>query len=216
LFCFCFVVVVAHSCCCLGESSFSAIVADDVTGDGLVELIVAGRSGDIFALATREPAVGTNRWPSAENGLSGGTLTTLEHRGVRLLTGRDSPWLHGSEIQVEFDIIDKGPRNPPPAVPTLDRYRITVTLSNASVELASNDVGRHVVTLQLPEFVSLPHARLSVVVEDWWGQRYDDSVSVSLNVGLERLFKWMLALPVAGLALLLALAERILPAQASG
>jgi hypothetical protein len=194
----------------LGEPSASAVLADDLFGDGTLGLVAATLGGTVFGLATRSPYHPLKAWPAQGQGPHGaglvarwgwlGVAASPQCRAPRDVAGRD--------MVLEIDLVDN---RPVASRPRVQAYNVSAVYKGVGTrEMNAGDApvigvadslpapGRHAVRLPAPR--SRTTAVLSVELTDQHGLRYVDEFALSFHVHFHRLLKWMVALPLLGMA----------------
>ena len=211
----------------LGERSYAMPLAEDMDGDGLMDLVVVTMNGGVFCFGTREPHHPLKTWPAhvqAANGL------TARHnfQGIFALPDSRRPRDVGGEtLRVQFEIVDRraqaraqagggeagGASEGAPAA-----YNVTVKLVGVGVDemkggerpvigVADAFARPGVYTVEIPCPKTRTTAGVRLEMATAGGLRFEDNFSVSFHVHYYRLLKWMVALPftfmVAGVLALL-------------
>lgn len=73
----------------LGETSYSAVLVEDVDGDGLLELVAATMNGNVYALETGAPYHPLATWAGQVGGRGGGA------EAAACTVMRPWPWCRG-------------------------------------------------------------------------------------------------------------------------
>jgi len=91
----------------IGEPSFSMVLADDLTSNGFLDLLVTTKSGNIYCLGTSIPFHPSKAWLTPNQNRNG--YTAGKHRGIYVLEqSRQFRDITGSHFFVAFEIVDKG------------------------------------------------------------------------------------------------------------
>jgi hypothetical protein len=186
----------------IGEHSYTQVLADDLTGNGKMDLLLSTMNGNLYCFETQTPyspmrawrsqAQGRNVWQQRE-GFQG---VEIEGR-----LGRHAPRsISGASFDVEFTIHDKR------AAPTdLRWHRVEVRLGRGGALLLNRTYYRvHLSAGGMQTFrerLRCPAERtagvLSVSVVNEHGQLFEDAIAVTFNEGFEHVLNWVALLPFA-------------------
>ena len=179
----------------VGEHIYSMPLADDVTGDGTLDLLISTFNGQVLVVGTSTPYHPLNAWPSFPkhrlNGFTHGQLGisvpetergTLKHADIR----------GTSNLTITFDIWDERQITPG------DKRSYAVSISKGTNKLAPifqqtyELPGRYSVSVKMapPESVALV---VGMINEH--GQYFEDVVSVSVSTRFYVWLKYMLLAP---------------------
>eukprot|EP00752_Nemacystus_decipiens_P003264 g3021.t1 len=89
----------------LGERVRSMVLADDVDGDGTLDLVVGTMSGEVVALSTNVPFHPLNAWTSQVRGPLNG-FTHGGYQGVYFVGASDYDEMVGRHFALTFEIVD--------------------------------------------------------------------------------------------------------------
>lgn len=169
----------------LGENSYGMVLADDLTGDGKMDLLVAGRLGNIFCLSTPAPFDPELVVRSGEPGVMGGW------HGIHIEASRQQVSVYGDSFSFDYHLLDKRP------LPKPHNYRISLKMQGKSKgERMATDPGIYSEVLPCPPNV-LVNARVSIEMRNEFGQFFTDSFAVSCNQHFAKMMKWVVVLPFA-------------------
>ena len=186
----------------VGEHAYAQILADDLTANGKVDLLLASMNGNLFCFETHTPAAPLRSWRSQAQGRNvwqqreGFQGIVIEGAG-----GRHEPRrIAGATFDLEFTILDV--RN----APASRWYQIEVSLGRSAYLLnfthhapSGRGVAAHKQTfrkqLRCPE--SRTHGVLTVSMVNEHGQYFEDAIAVSFNSGFELVLKWVALIPFA-------------------
>ena len=84
-----------------------SVLADDVTGDGLLDLVVSTMSGNVYCIGTHVSYHPAMAWTSHMNGPSGFTVRDGYHGVWVTPASRAFHEVLGRWITVEFEIVDQ-------------------------------------------------------------------------------------------------------------
>mmetsp|Transcript_36612 Transcript_36612/g.46648 ORF Transcript_36612/g.46648 Transcript_36612/m.46648 type:complete len:884 (-) Transcript_36612:93-2744(-) len=178
----------------IGEHIATKVLAEDVAGDGLLDLLVSTTGGEVIALSTNLPSHPLNTW-SAElrdrvNGFTHGS-----HQGIYVLDHLTKYTSILSQfIPVTFEIVDER-RNLKEGEA---RYNVVIsrgtnTLTNLlEKEYTAPGIYTEYIDLGKPQYTSL-------YVSMWneKGQYFEHVFSVAYNTQFHETLKWMIAVPFA-------------------
>ncbi|GIL89184.1 hypothetical protein Vretimale_18615 [Volvox reticuliferus] len=203
----------------MGETSYAAVLIDDIDGDGMLELLSTTMNGNVYAFETGAPYHPLKTWTSQVMGPNG-QVARFDFAGIFATpSSRRARDVAGERLQVQFEVVDKrvafkadgtllpGGRGP---------YNVTVVLKGVGVrEMAAGDApvvgvadsfpgpGRYSVDIPAPKTQASAVVRLEMV--DSSGLSYADEFPLSFHMHFHRLLKWAIALPL-GLMLAVLLA----------
>jgi len=180
----------------LGEQSFSKVLADDVTGNGNIDLVIATKQGNIHCLGTRSLYHPLKTTPSRMN-----------YQGIYILDAtRSLPHVTGGSFNIHFEIVDN--RNITLLKDFVGLYRVRALLGGSIV--LHEEVFPYAGVFMLK--ISSPAKRITTnVVLELTNERNDiftDSYSVSFNTYFYRILKWLITLPFLGMGLFILFAKR--------
>lgn len=196
----------------IGETSYAMVLADDLDGNGQLDLLLATMNGNLYAFQSRAPALPEAVWPSEMLGPSGFTSPLGWFSVAATAATRQPRDVRGQHLSVRFSISNPGP---PAGNLSAGPYSTTISLRGVGQkEMAaghapvvgittSYDVpGTY--TLQLPCPKTRSTATIRIEVTNRRGQSVTDEFSLSFHIHFHRLLKWLLFAPlgVAGLTLL--------------
>ncbi len=179
----------------LGEHSYAMVLADDLTGNGMLDLVVSTMNGNVYALATQTPFDPLLSWTSANQGRNVHTAR-YNYEGVRLVD-RTPREVMGATMPVRFEIVDRRPTR------VRKQYKIRITVGGTIVlfEGKYEEPGLYSVTVDCP-----PHqvsGLLQVEMTDEHARYFTDSIKVSFNIHFAKVFKWILVVPFVTMAAVL-------------
>jgi hypothetical protein len=181
----------------IGESSMGMILADDLTSNGFVDLLITTSEGHIYCLSTGHALVSTSAtWKSRRDGRN--SFATGVWQGVRINEKtKQRHHVSGNKFAFSFEIIDERKARGANA-----RYQ--VSLWHGATKWFSGtfyEKGIHNVVIAAPSEIMSATLRLEVTNEH--GQAFFDSWNVGFNQSWYRTLKWLLALPVVFMSLAL-------------
>jgi hypothetical protein len=108
----------------IGETAHAMVLADDISGTGKMDLLVATINGNIYCIATAAKYHPLKSWPTQVLG-SNGFVARWNWEGIYATAGTRIPRdVRGLHLPVRFTILDKRPGSNSTKV----SYSITVTL----------------------------------------------------------------------------------------
>ena len=187
----------------VGEHVYAAVLADAVLGSRYLDLLLSTMSGNMFLLHTDiafHPLL-------ARTSSTSGQVDPMDYHGV-FFTAQTRQQQHhrGRHLSVSFRIVDRryAARHAPGSPPSFltPKYNVSISLGSRIVYSHWHyRPGEYRVSVSAGEQVQAAALlRLRMVNEH--RQLFEDSVVVSVNLHWYRLVKWLMLLPVAGMALL--------------
>ncbi|EFJ48005.1 hypothetical protein VOLCADRAFT_117761 [Volvox carteri f. nagariensis] len=127
----------------VGETSYAAVLVDDIDGDGALELVATTMNGNVYAFETGSPYHPLKTWTSQVMGPNG-QVARYGYAGIFATPSSRRPRdVAGERLQVQFEVVDKrvafadngtllpGGRGP---------YNVTVVLKGVGVrEMAAGE-----------------------------------------------------------------------------
>eukprot|EP00884_Botryococcus_braunii_P005749 jgi/Botrbrau1/15175/Bobra.0149s0040.1 len=195
----------------IGETSYGMVLADDLDGDGKLELVLATMNGNLYAFDTWQRYHPLKAWPSQVQ--AGNGFVARDNWAGLYATGSSRAWrdVRGQSLQVRFTIVDKRP----PVVlasgsqrnATHGPYTVFVTLQGVGLkEMNSGDQpvigmtdtfkepGTYTIEIPCPRTRSTATVHLEML--DPNQLRWTDDFSISFHVHFHRLLKWLVAVPL--------------------
>lgn len=178
----------------IGENSYSMVLADDLTGNGKMDLVVTTMNGNVVCLGTDVDYHALKAWPSREVG----------NNNVEMRDGRQGVYVldryrhhhdsSGATMMIGFEIVDKRP------VPGFGgkggKYTISISVGG-NLKLFTKEYDKPGEYL---EEVPCPARRQfsTIVVEmtNEQGQHFEDAVAMSFNMHFYRALKWLVLAPL--------------------
>lgn len=187
----------------IGETSYGMILADDVTSNGFIDLIVVSFEGHMYCLSTGAPLTSTSAtWKSKRDGRN--SWTTGIWQGVRVNeVTKERHHVSGNRFSFSFEIIDERQTRGPDAHYTVSLY----SGSQLWFRQIYTYKGIKSETIPAPADIMTTTLRLEVVNEH--GQAFFDSWNVGFNQTWYRTLKWLVALPVVFMTLAILLAKDV-------
>ncbi|EFC44640.1 predicted protein [Naegleria gruberi] len=175
----------------IGEKSYSQVLADDLTGNGKLDLLVSTMNGNLICLSTESPyhPLKTTAYQMQfengfkyRNGLYGIYIKNREYKDIV-----------GSKFAIEFEIIDNR-KNSKDHLPITYDVRVVLGASKVLFEQKYTQPGSYRVELTSPED-RLHNTMVSVEMRNEFSQLYTDHITLSFNISFFSFFKWMVVLP---------------------
>jgi hypothetical protein len=116
----------------MGEGTYSALLADDLRGDGILDLVYTSTHGGVWTLATERYPWRSLTWSGSSNGQS--VHTARNHIAVFFSEGSKDIDAWGREFEVGIDVIDAGTRGKTRSKPYSVRVRYATSFPPAPVE----------------------------------------------------------------------------------
>ena len=170
----------------IGEEVHAMPLAEDVSGSGTMDLVVATATGDVAVFDTGVPYNALNAWPGQ---LRGGRNGFVHGRaqGVRVVGGAGCRTVIGNAVQLRIEIVDVGGRGAP--------YDVAVATGAAKrvARFLYEKPGAYTLVLPLP---APGHTPVTVSMTTHHGLFYEDSTCIRYNVDFYRPLKFALLLPL--------------------
>eukprot|EP01026_Neomeris_dumetosa_P062169 TRINITY_DN5875_c0_g1_i5.p2 TRINITY_DN5875_c0_g1~~TRINITY_DN5875_c0_g1_i5.p2 ORF type:complete len:341 (+),score=48.23 TRINITY_DN5875_c0_g1_i5:216-1238(+) len=181
----------------IGEVSYTMVLADDLTGNGKLDLLVSTMNGNLYAYET--PAdyhpLRVQQSQTANN-----QIARFDWEGVYADAASRAPQdIMGQKFQVKFQIIDKRPYVGGP-------YNVKIMLQGVGVEDMNqgekpvigmsesySEAGSYMLEIPCPR--SRVTATIHIEMKDELGFVFEDDYSLSFHMHFHRLLKWLIVLP---------------------
>ncbi|GKV10119.1 hypothetical protein SLEP1_g21529 [Rubroshorea leprosula] len=186
----------------IGETSYSAVLADNVDGGDDLDLIVTTMNGNVFCFSTPAPHHPLKAWRSTNQGRNNAAYR-YNREGIYVThSSRAFRDEEGKSFWVEIEIVDKhrypsGNQGP---------YNVTTTLlvpGNYQGErrIRQNQIfnipGRY--RIKLPTVGVRTTGTIVVEMVDKNGLYFSDDFSLTFHMHYYKLLKWLLVLPMLGM-----------------
>lgn len=202
----------------IGEVSYAMVLADDLNGNGKMDLLVSTMNGNVYAFETASEYHPLKVWNSQLQGCNN-MVARYGYQGIYATPATRMPRdVRGQTLSVRFDILDN---RPPALMPSQDAagepkslrgpYRVTVTLVGVGVEemnmgdqpvIGMMDTfdapGTYTMEIPCPRTRSTATVRIDMADESQI--IFSDEFSLSFHIHFYRLFKWMVLLPFTMMA----------------
>lgn len=177
----------------IGEKAYSMVLADDVTGNGQMDLIVSTMNGNIINLGTEVPYDAMKSWTSREVGNNNvemrdgrqGIVVTPEYR-----SHRDNV---GATMMMGFEIVDTRPVKGFGKGKATYKVKISVGGNTVLFTKTYDAPGKYLEELPCP--ARRQYSTVYVQMVNELGQHFEDKVAMSFNMRFYRALKWVLVIP---------------------
>lgn len=185
----------------IGEHSYTQVLADDMTGDGKMDLLVSTMNGNLYCFETSTPYSPLRSWRSQAQGRNvWQPREGFQGVAIESCCGRHTPRaVSGANFELEFTLHDQRD------APQRRWHRVEARLGRAWLLLnRTYHPPTSTRTLRVHEQLRCPTERargvLTVSFVNEHGQYFEDAVVVSFNENFELVLKWAALLPF-GLAI---------------
>eukprot|EP00003_Mantamonas_plastica_P018579 TRINITY_DN3036_c0_g1_i5.p1 TRINITY_DN3036_c0_g1~~TRINITY_DN3036_c0_g1_i5.p1 ORF type:complete len:586 (+),score=200.78 TRINITY_DN3036_c0_g1_i5:900-2657(+) len=184
----------------LGETSFSQVLTDDLTGNGKMDLLVSTMNGNVYAFATQSKYHPLKTWTAQAQGRNGFTYRENYHGIYVLPSSRKNRDMAGFMMTLQFEVVDNRPNS--------DRereYKVRVSIGGSQTLFEKNYTKPGIYQEQVPCPNQRRVATVLVEMTNEQGQYFSDSFPMSFNMHFYRTLKWFLVVPfvLMGLVLLM-------------
>lgn len=177
----------------IGENSYAMVLADDITNDGYMDLVVSTMNGNVYLLSTNTVFHPLKAWTSQTQGLNG--FTAKEgYMGVMISeTSRVHRDVVGDHFKILFEIVDR--RTPPRRDLHHQKYHVKITVGRSITILSKTYYrpGRYVQIVRTPP--ERMQTTLYITMSNEFHQVFEDSIPISFNLHFYNTIKWLLILP---------------------
>ncbi|CAN0204749.1 unnamed protein product, partial [Scytosiphon promiscuus] len=192
----------------LGERVRSMVLADDVDGDGTLDLVVGTMSGEVVALSANVPFHPLNAWSSQVRGPLNG-FTHGGYQGVYVLgSPSDYGEMVGRHFALTFEIVDRAAekrklQSPGAATGTRGTnkpYQVKIFAGTEEIfrrDYSHPGVQTETISLNAPRRALL---RVEMTIQPQ-RQVFEDHVFVGYNTRFHVTLKWMIVTPMVVAAL---------------
>ncbi|GET90999.1 fg-GAP repeat protein, putative [Leishmania tarentolae] len=186
----------------IDEKSSSMVLADDVLGNGQMDLVVTTINGGVYVFQTSTPYTAMNAWPSKTKGVNGFSASG-NYIGIAISpnfrTFRD---IQGDTFNIEFTIYDSRP------VSANRSYTVDITVGTRIrlFRQRFDKPGTHIVRLRAP--LERLYSSLNVALTLPNGQSFTDSISLSFNMNFMAAIKYTLVVPFLAVSAALMLVHK--------
>jgi len=186
----------------IGENAYGMVLADDLSGDGHLDLVVSTMNGNVYVLNTETRFHPLKAWTSQTQGLNG--FTAKEgYQGIMISPeSRVQRDVVGDHFKIMFEIVDQRPH----ARGSFHRkYHVRITVGRSVVVLSKT----YYRATRFVEIVRAPTQRMQgtlyLTMRNEYGQYFEDSLPISFNMHFYNAIKWLVLLPFGLLAVVLSL-----------
>ena len=177
----------------LGHKTYASVVADDLTGNGRMDLVVATLSGHVIALSTAAPYHPLKSWPSKIQSMNGLTARA-GHLGIYVEGSSRVPRdIIGEMFPIQFTILDDRLARRRSMHGSL--YFVTVTIGTGLVVMAKLYTYPGTYMEYVPTPAESVYGTVTVTMQVATGQRFSDSYAVSFNMHFLDAAKYMVLIP---------------------
>jgi len=165
------------------------VLADDITGNGMMDLVVTSGQSAIYTLSTDMPYHPLNAWTKEAHGRN--VFTTTLHQGVFFSQlDRRHRDVVGSSFWMNFEIVDRRKTR------TDAYYDVQIKLRR---DLDPIFAGRYstpgIKTVELPAPSERMSGTLRIEMTNEHQQFFQDSITLTFNMSFYRSIKWVIILP---------------------
>jgi hypothetical protein len=160
----------------IDEKASAMVLADDVTGNGKMDLVVTTIQGGVYVFETQALFDPLNSWPSKTKGVNVATAG-LHHVGISITPSYRQPRdVRGDRFQLQF-VIEDSRQNV-----TAQQYTVNVYIGSRIrvFHRVFRTAGIQTITVHTP--LERMYASVTVVMGLPNGQLFTDSVAVSFNM----------------------------------
>ena len=174
----------------LGEKSYSMVLADDLTGNGLMDLVVTTISGGVTVFETKTPFHPLKAWPRRLKSFNGATANE-GHLGVFFeKQSRFHRDIRGDRFKMLVNIRDDRPHQTGFRI-----YTIIVFAGTHIILGMRKSLEAKAISLELPCPAQRMYTTLRVVMVTNEGLVFEDSVAVSFNMHFLETIKYLVVVP---------------------
>ncbi len=187
----------------IGEHSYTQVLADDLTGNGRLDLLLSTMNGNLFCFETLTPAAPMRSWRSQgqgrnvfrqREGWQGVAIESGGRGGARALA------VSGASFVLEFSVLDarRVPRSREHhVVVRLGRARVLFNATYVSSAPERADAATQRYRVEIPCPTERFDGLLTLTMTNEHGQYFEDVVAISFSEGFERVLKWAAFVPFA-------------------
>eukprot|EP00754_Rhynchopus_humris_P014422 Rhum_TRINITY_DN14386_c7_g1::Rhum_TRINITY_DN14386_c7_g1_i1::g.84049::m.84049 len=184
----------------IGEHVYAQVLADDLDGNGNLDLVVATMNGNIYALQTKAPYHPLKAWTSGVQGLNGMTAKEGNVGVYALQSSRVHRDVVGSYFKVMFEIVDhRGESHRPGHHGDGRRYEVEIFVGK-ELKLFSRQyykAGVHAEIIRTP--ATRMYGTVYIVMRTETSRQYVDAFSLSFNMYFFSTIKWVVLIPFAAI-----------------
>jgi len=186
----------------IGEQSFGMTLADDLNGNGMLDLLVTTMNGNVFLIDTKTTWHPLKSWTSFPHALN--VVTAREGVGLGVFVSKESRVYRdvvGDHFKIMFHIQDNRPSVTKQQL--APSYHVVIKLGHRLIVHSAtyNTAGSYI------EFVSTPLQRMYANVVVYLiadsSQVYVDTFSLSFNMHFHTSLKWAFLIPFVVLSVAL-------------
>ncbi|MEW5304838.1 MAG: hypothetical protein WDW36_007421 [Sanguina aurantia] len=207
----------------VGETSYSMVLADDLDGNGRLDLVLTTMNGNVYVFETPAEYHPLKTWTAQSQGCNG-LIARHDYLGIYATKASRAPRdVAGTKLQVVVQVVDKRSvfaENGSLVAFSGGPYNISAVLKGVGVtEMASghspvigvadtvSSPGTYTLELPVPKTRSTATIRLEM--SDKHGLLMSDEFSLSFHLHFHKLLKWLVALPLLAMVVLTATREEL-------
>jgi hypothetical protein len=175
----------------LGEKSYTMVLADDLTGNGLMDLVVTTVSGGVTVFETRTPFHPLKAWPRRHKSFNGGTANEGRVGVFIEQASRVHRDIRGDRFTLLVAIKDDRPHTP-------SGFRVYTVIVFAGTHIIlgmRKTFDAAPMSLELPCPQQRMYTTLRVVLVTNEGLVFEDSVAVTFNLHFLETIKYLVVGP---------------------
>jgi hypothetical protein len=180
----------------IGEHSYGQILADDLQGNGRIDLLATTMNGNVFVFGTQANFHSMKAWRGPAHGRNVFISRSNYHGVYFTAEQRERSVLAGSAVAVEFVILDNRPSD---VVAKQRSYNVSLRFDG---QLLFNKVysapGLKKESIRSPPWPA--YSMLTISMENEHRQFFEDSFAVAWNEFYYRTLKYLVVLPVIAVA----------------
>lgn len=209
----------------IGESSYSMVLADDLDGNGRMDLVVATMNGVVYCFETPADYHPLKAWPQQVQGVNG-MVARHDYYGVYATASSRRPRdIAGDKLAIKIEVVDKRPfvwSNGTRLGAKSGPYNVSIVLKGVGVQEMGqgptpvigvadkmDKPGSYVLEVPCPR--TRTTATLHVEMQDAHGMVFVDEFPLSFHMHFHKLLKWFITLPLALMVALVLMIKRDAP-----
>ena len=178
----------------LGEKSYTMVLADDLTGNGMMDLVVTTVGGTVTVLETKTPFHPLKAWPRRHKSFNGATANEGRVGVFIAAESRQHRDIRGDRFKLLVTIKDDRPHTP--LSPGGFRMYTVLVFAGTHIILGMRKtVDATTMSLELPCPAQRMYTTLRVVLVTSEGLVFEDSVAVTFNMHFLETIKYLVVVP---------------------